>query len=279
MTSACAALMSVGVPGVSTRSSRFCATAARSSASRSAWLRAAGVPPSSTWRSALRAPHVRPRGGDVGRVRAPGHLGQVGAGRADGSVRRRDLGGGRRDALLRIVVKLLVELDASRLEIELRLLDCRPPRRRRRRVAPAALPPRRAGRASRATARRARSLARTRHPPARRSSSRSSFPWHSRPSFRPRRAARSTHTPPVTMRPTPPTVTTTSPRVAVTVETSGALAVWPLWAIQMATPISAATHQRRHGEGALRLAGDQRRHPLPLPFGSAVCGASSPANR
>ncbi len=29
------------------------------------------------------APHVRPCGGDVGRVRPPGHLGQVGAGRAD----------------------------------------------------------------------------------------------------------------------------------------------------------------------------------------------------
>ena len=45
---------------------------------------------------------------------------------------------------------------------------------------------------------------------------------------------------PVTMRPTPPTVTVTSPRLAVAIVTSGVPADCPLCASQMETPISAA---------------------------------------
>ena len=73
---------------------------------------------------------------------------------------------------------------------------------------------------------------------------------------------------PVTMRPTPPTVTTTSPRVAVTVETSGALAVWPLWAIQMATPISAATTSAVTARARCGLREINAGIRYPFPFGS-----------
>jgi hypothetical protein len=81
------------------------------------------------------------------------------------------------------------------------------------------------------------------------------------------------------MRPTPPTVTTTSPRVAVTVDVSGALADWPLWAIQVAAPIrtnptSAVTARTRCG---LREINAGIRNPFRSDL--AVFGASSPANR
>jgi hypothetical protein len=48
-------------------------------------------------------------------------------------------------------------------------------------------------------------------------------------------------TPLVTIRPTPPTETTTSPRLALTIETSGAAAERPLCASQMPPPTMAAT--------------------------------------
>ena len=73
----------------------------------------------------LGAPDVGSRRGQVGGVRPAGRLSQVRAGGADGLARRGDLGGRRRRTLLWVVVQLLAELDASRLEIEPRLLDCR----------------------------------------------------------------------------------------------------------------------------------------------------------
>ena len=84
---------------------------------------------------------------------------------------------------------------------------------------------------------------------------------------------------PVTMRPTPPTVTITSPRVAVTVDTSGALADWPLWAIQMATPISAATTSAVTARARCGLREINAGIRYPFRSDLAVFGASSPANR
>jgi hypothetical protein len=80
---------------------------------------------------------------------------------------------------------------------------------------------------------------------------------------------------PVTMRPTPPTVTVTSPRLAVAIVTSGVPADCPLWASQMETPISAAARQRGDGERAVGLTGNQGRHLEPPRSDRAVCGGSS----